>query len=364
MIVTTATSKMSIQDMLKNIDQHKAWEIILDTYIERFRNKSCHFTSPFREDNHPGCCLKWFKGRIVFMDSGDTRLHGKDCIAALAILNNIPQYEAARQLYCETTTIPVIGQKHKVKKCDEVDFIFRMLYDFRKWSSIDNNRFNVLGLTKEDLIAEGWSPIKKISFNSREHPQGLTTFNTDGYIIKVGPYAKAYMPDRDSIRFLSTAPSHSVGGLSEVNFVLPLIVNKSAKDHVLVAKTGYNSRWIVNGEMDIPNDDFIKWALNFPEIYFLYDNDKAGITGSTRSALYCNGKTQTNKFRAIHLPIGEPKDPSAWKEKYRNIDIINKLISDDRKNRQKLEADPGPPLQGSTIYSDSNHAERHYSNMP
>lgn len=324
--VEVKNKRLRIEEMLPHIDQLEAWKQILNITIPFFREKSIKFCSPFREDSSPGCHLVWYKDRICFMDHADPNYHGIDCIGALAKLKGVNPGVAARMLY-DDLSISINVEKSRQAPSSNKKFVFRVLFDYRSWNKKDKERFDPLQLDENDLLLEGWKPIKKLSFNSRNSPDKLITVKTNGYAISIGRHHKIYCPGED-INFLSTVPAHTIAGNSRLIPGKPLLINKSAKDHAVVAKQEYNSRFIVNGEGDKPDGQFLWWAaLYFPAIIFLYDNDKAGIEYSNQWAQYGNDLTQTEKFFARHLPMDE-KDPSDWMKRFDDLKIIDKIIKE------------------------------------
>lgn len=343
----------TINEEILAMDQYAAWALILGFEVEPFKVKSKFFTSPFRPDKSPNCCLKWHKKKMLFMDSADLRVHGADCVLALSRIANISTIESLNRLRsnCPTEILPFHLPPAKEYRG------FTLKYKKRSWSGNDVEFFKSIKVPIDLAVEEKWIPVRQIMFNSKENPSVFSSKKTNGYVIVIGGHHKFYGPSENP-KFLSTVPGGSIGGRSKLVAGLPLLINKSAKDHLVITAHQYNSRFIVNGESDLPGNEFLLWACkHFPLIIFLYDNDEAGIKASLRAAEHSNKLTGTNKFTASYLPQGGPKDPSEWVGKFKNLEIIEEIIEHEKHSRL-LETNAEAYIQGREMQASFPDAEQ------
>jgi hypothetical protein len=330
MFFGTARKEKTIKEMVLSIDQHNAWEDILGIRIKRFRGTSESFVNPLRQYKSTAkstALLEGNDGIVRMYDFGHPDYQNVSLVDMLVKNKNISPLQAAKELSngSEEIFIPKTGIIY-----NKATFNFRVSFDYRKWSEKDEAIFNEQGIQIRDLEIEKWRPICKLAFNSRSNPSGwYVSKPKTGYAIPVdtpfGTKHKIYCPG-SQIKFLSTAPSGSVGGFSSVDVLKPIAISKSAKDHALLALHGINSRWIVNGEGNQPSDDFILWCFQtFPKGYFFYDND-TGMLFAEKAAKKANDLVGREFFTAVWIPEGMPKDPSDYYKKFGNINLIKKLI--------------------------------------
>lgn len=323
MFIGTATQKVHSKNIewTKVIDQVEAWRQILDMPIRMHGEKSESFVSPFRYDRNPGCVLRWHKDKLRFMDSADDRFHGKTCVDVLSSIKGVTWTQALIMLKEDVSISMELSNKQTMRK--DQRFVFKLLFDKRRWDNTDEEFFHKIGSSVTKAEAEKWIPIGKMSFNSHNNPGHLITTKTHGYAIEIFGRHKVYCPG-EGMKFLSTVPNGVIGGISKLDHSLPLIINKSAKDHLTVSPH-HNSRFIVNGEADFVNMQWIESALSiFPTIYLLYDNDETGIKYATKRAAEINERFNTDKVVPIWLPP-DAKDPSDWHSTFGNIQIIKQL---------------------------------------
>lgn len=305
-----------------------------------------YITSPFREDNNPGC---WFEidlntNKLRFTDFADTRvingvkMSNIDCFDSVMVYFGLPnfyktlEFIKARLIDGKSVKHDIVHKiykkpKKKVKKRVKIlmntrDFIIK---DKIFWE----NRY---GISKQNLIDDKVFPIKK--FKLFDTKTGDHMFRTDDIAYAYTEFEsgnkKIYRPKKKgSRRFITNCSAEDVGGMNtSIKSGRLLIITKSYKDYRVLRNLGLNVRWLQNEGMFPTGDAFWNLITSFDKVVVFFDNDEAGIKASYDLVELINF-TEINKASSLYLPTDllskGISDPSDLVHKRNQQELINFL---------------------------------------
>lgn len=270
---------------------------------------STKYLSPFRQDTNPGCSFYYsHKGELRFSDFA-TRTN-LNCFDAVQRYYSLPSFADTISFImdklidhkdlatCTKAVSTVSSHHHNQKPSKTISIIPRAFTkkDLRYWNSF--------GISLYNLIEDNIRPVLKYSITQGKH---TATFNTISSCYCLGSFSmdrkKLYFPNQQ-FRFLSTCLPKDIGLIA----TLPregrtLIISKSYKDCRLLRNLGYTSCWFQNEVTLPPISILTNLVQRFNRIIVFFDNDLAGITGSS---------SLTNAFNSIraNASVAYHLDPS------------------------------------------------------
>jgi hypothetical protein len=244
------------------------------------------FTSPFRQDDEPGCKF-WYNGtKIKYIDFADGV--NEDCFGLIMIYITHSNFNGAIIRVCEdfrlfghssSSPLPKNIDKNRTVKLKEAEKkVIRdgkqdwKAYDIKYWTSYG---IHSESLNKFEIVSCKYAFVNdKLRYSYNDKDPCFSYRYADGS-------RKLYFPTRDSVRFLTN--SDYIQGYSQ----LPqtgevLIITKSLKDVVVLDILGYPAIAPQSENHQISYDLMEELITRFKYIYILYDNDEAGIKHSNR----------------------------------------------------------------------------------
>lgn len=318
----------------ENVAKRVSSYAIFRRYCTRFESLGVKFNSEFRKDPVPSCHIVMWKGDLLYKDFGDkggirafdyvAKKFDTDLYGALRIINRDFNLGlgTSREDYGDSPIVenPVIDLEAYEKKHPTVIEIKP-----RRWTKADAAYWSRYGIPSRLLK---YHNIKSIShYRVTKNDYSYSVANNDyklaysiDYYWNEGIFRrKLYFPQlKGRGRFISNVDETIVQGWT----LLPkqgniLFITKSYKDILIFNLLGY---WAIapNNEMSyIPEKVMDKLKERFKNIYVWFDNDEGGMEGAQQFA---------SKFdlKATHNPLGEPKDPSDYVEKYglKSFDLL------------------------------------------
>ncbi len=301
--------------------------LLFKRYCPSFVNIGIKFPSEFRREQTPSCHIVMWKGDLLYKDFGEGRgmrifdyvakKFNTDLYGAMKIINNDfelglgtskKDYSVSPDI-SESTIINLDAYEKKNPTIINVTP--------RQWTKADARYWSKYGIPSRLLK---YHNIKSIShYKVTKNGYSYTVTNTAyklaysiDYYWNEGVFRrKLYFPQAvGNKRFISNVDETIVQGWT----LLPkqgniLFITKSYKDILIFNLLGY---WAIapnNESSYIPEKVVNKLKERFKDIYIWFDNDEGGIKGSQQFS---------SKFdlTATHNPIGEPKDPSDYVERY------------------------------------------------
>lgn len=272
----------------KNFILRKVSEEEIFKLVFKFKPKQGEYcTSPFREDDNPGC---WFdydlEGRLVFTDFGSKiynngrKVISVDCFDAVRLYYNFHSFfkvlEFVKSKCIDGKNLPdrIITPAKKSLK-EEVEILVTprklTLYDKQYW-------FDRYGITKNMLIHDKVFPIKSFSMLNTKKGDITKVCNTLTYCYSgfKGGRKKLYMPFSKGKKFLTNCLKEDIGGVVDYSKE-NLLITKSYKDYRVLKNKGVNVIWFQNEGMYPDLSVLLPICSKFRFICILFDNDVAGI---------------------------------------------------------------------------------------
>jgi hypothetical protein len=308
-----------------------------------------YITSPFREDNNPGC---WFEydintNKLRFTDFADTRvingvkMSNIDCFDAVKIYYQMPNFYKTLE-FIKSKLIDGKNVKHDiihikpiqqkmVKVKNKVGVLINTRDFYLKDKTFWETRYKI---SKENLIEDKVFPIQKFKLTNTKNGDHL--FKTPdiayAYTEFVSGNKKIYRPGKvGKRRFITNCTANDIGGMhSLIKSGRLLIITKSYKDFRVLRNLGLNVRWLQNEGMFPKSEEFWELVAAFDKVVVFFDNDSTGIKSAHNLVELINYPEGT-KARYIHLPTELLKvnvsDPSDLVHKRNEKELINFLKS-------------------------------------
>lgn len=341
MAFTYGEKSLTKENILRHLDTYQLFK----AYCPGFKQIGLMFSSEFRSDPKPSCHIIVWKGDLLYKDFGEGSYRVFDYIArkfntdfdgALRKVNEDFNLGLGGNIVSSGPSL-VIPEKstvdlyHREKKPTIIEI------QPRPWTKLDAKYWSKYGIPSKLLEYHNIKSISNYTISSEQKEKASYVLNPFmiGYSIDYywndGVFRrKLYFPHVKNGKFISNVDNTIVQGWT----LLPkygkiLFITKSYKDILIFNLLGY---WAIapNSELSyIPDEVMNKLKSRFENIYAWFDNDASGIEGATRFSVKF-------ELKMTHNPIGEPKDPSDYVEKYglKNFDsLVSNFLENDNKNR-------------------------------
>ena len=287
-----------IDSFIKSINQEECFKIVFKDGIPEGK-----FTSPFRDDNNPGCFFNVYQGILYYVDFAESKTH-LNCIEFLAKKDNTSAQEVVLNIIKGNKFTNDIHRYNYVKYSSTT----KISIVKRRWSKKDKVFWEKYGITKAQLNEDGVVPIKRFTITKDDvvktiYPKTISY----GYIL--GTRIKIYSP-YSPYKFINNCRIDTIGGTPTRVGEL-LIITKSYKDYRVIKNCGFlDVQWFQN-EKVIPKKNYIiNIGKHYDRIIVFYDNDETGIKGAYDVSGAIN-KYFPGKAKPLTFPSNFPyKDPS------------------------------------------------------
>lgn len=320
---TTGENSITRDNILKHLDSYQLFK----AYCPGFVALDKMFSSEFRKDPKPSCHIIMWKGDLLYKDFGEEGYRVFDYIArkfnttysgALQRVNEdfnlglggkagisssslvVPE-KASEDLTAYEKQPTIIEIKPRPWTKLDAEFwkgkygIPSRLLNYHNIKSISHYR---ISNAKKDKATYALNPF-------------MIGYSFDYYVSDEVFRRKLYFPQVKGLgKFISNVDDTIVQGWTLLpKYGKTLFITKSYKDILIFNLLGY---WAIapNSENTyIPESVMEKLKARFENIYCWFDNDEGGIRGGLQFA---------GKFSLLlnHNPLGEPKDPSDYVERY------------------------------------------------
>ena len=307
---------LNAQTILQQYSQEEIIKIVFGEYP----NYGKMYSSPFRNDDHPGCVFEHREnGMIYFVDWADNPVN-RDCFQIIMDKFNIEFVDALRYItYYFTNHDLVIEVEPNQNIINEYQRKpkpkFPILYKVRNFGKIDTIEWGKCGISIEDLMEDGVKAIsayKFFSFKRQCYMYIMCNNSPQSYVYTefISGHVKIYRPHiKDAGKWTTNCSQNDIGNY--INLPLTgkqLIITKSYKDCRVLRNLGYTAIWFQNEGM-FPDDWFFKDIIpRFSDIVILFDNDNAGIKNAKK--LVEIFKKFKKRVRMIYSPYSNAKDPA------------------------------------------------------
>lgn len=309
---------------------------IFQHYIPELKSIGKKFSSPFRKDDDPSCCIKDYGNQLIFRD--------------FATGENYSSFKFVSAIYnCDYTTAlnKIASDFNLINKKVDVSLVERQLTDtfaikesekvsikikIREWNKkLDYNYWtrdfgigiNTLRRFKVFPITEFW--INEYNFKCKHSTYSYYYGNSEYKILNVNKVKDG--------KWYSNVDFNTLQGYNQ----LPesgdlLIITSSLKDVMRLYEMGYTAVAPQNETSLLPKEVLLELESRFTELVLFYDNDGSfnpspGESGKGKYGALRNSKEYN--LPMIFLPENTTKDISDYYKEYGNeacINIMKKLL--------------------------------------
>ncbi len=332
----TSDNILTKEDILLYTTEEKIFELVFG-YIPEVYKK---VTSPFREDNTPGC---WFEyspeGELRFIDFGNpsiirgTKMRNINCFDAVKIyfkLRSLTDALIYIHTQLDTKTAKKLIKKEKPTVIKKVPV--ELAFESRPFDHRDKKYWKQYKISSDNLIEDGVFALESIvMYNTRKGTLHFNIYDIGyAYTQFLNNKIKFYFPKRPKKdRFITNCTQNDMGGIqSLVETGETLFITKAYKDYRVLKNRGLNVLW---NQMEgaIPsNEILLSLCYRFKKIYVFFDNDQAGLVGGALFTQTLNNLIP-NIAEQIYLPENLTKDPSdlvALKGEYHLIKFLEPYV--------------------------------------
>jgi len=288
--------------LLPFIDELDIWSKIMEKPLEI----GAFFTNSLRNDNNPGCFLKPSKkdGRLLLVDFGDSDFNYIDIIEGLRLKHKYSFSKVMEILNAEKFIESekfVYQKKLLIQKSKEKTQLSIYPESFNYKHQEYCKKLNITSLQLED---DGTTAIKYIRRIKGDRQNIIYPDELSFAFTFPSKHLKIYQPYNTKFKWLSNIDRYDLGQYERLDkSKKSVIVSKGYFDCRLFRNEGFNSFWVQNESMFIPDEKIKELSEEYEDIIYFYDNDRAGIAGSIKNRDYSNTLTNTTKFRCLNLPI-------------------------------------------------------------
>lgn len=240
------------------------------------------FRNPRRSDKTAGASIKQYGDYIYLLDPSD-KVHNCNIFKAIQIDRNCNFKKALQICYYE-------GLKNKplIKKIlpAKVRKKFQIKSRRRKWNRKDGKFWNIGQISCEQLISEECFPITSFFYLNKFDIYRKVNPTFDVYSNIINGKTKLYGPEKRF--FLTDFGKKEIGGLKPFIHYDFIIITKNLKSYLIICNLGYNCRYVPSESSLLPAF-FIEILKQFKQVFYLMDNDAAGISYSEKLILQYNG---------------------------------------------------------------------------
>lgn len=336
------------EQVLQKITQEQIFEYVLEQPFS-FANR---YTSPFREDKHPGCRFEQREdGTILFIDFGDIGHTHRSCFGALidkmsiSMVTKVSLDEAVKQLvdhfklstdsndYEPSTNLLISPTR------TEPNTPVTITYDKAQFSKSDIRFWSQFLIRELDLFEDRVFATHRFQIVKEGFKKTINVYG-HCYAIDFLDAVQIYQPYNEKYKWISSTDIDHIGNFDNLPATGDdLIIASGYKDHRVVRNVleGSNVIWFKN-EGTIPSVYILdNLLIRFKRITVFYDNDLAGRLAARKLVDVLNGIAITQnrisasgwlhtKVRMIYLPqeCGY-KDPGEYVFREGRQDTLNIL---------------------------------------
>lgn len=312
---------------------------IFQYYIPNLYSIGKKFSSPFRTDNDPSCCIKSYGDGLIFRDFATGENYTAiSLVSALyfcdyrTALNKIASDFNLKELKIDLQLVE--SQVNKVKSSvakEKVSIQIKVRkwikeLDYQYWVIDSGISLKTLNFFKVFPISEFW--INSYNFKCKTSTYAYYYGNQEFKILN---------PNKEGNgKWYSNTSYDTLQGYNQ----LPetgdlLIITSSLKDAMRLYEMGYNSIAPTSETGLLPKEAILELESRFTQLVLFYDNDgtftpNPGESGKGKYGALKN--SQEYKIPMIFLPDGEEKDITDYYKKNGNaktIQIMQKLLNEE-----------------------------------
>lgn len=312
---------------------------IFKAYCPNFIQIGKKFSSPFREDVNPSCCISMYD-KLMFIDFAEGK--PMDCFEYVKSIYNLTFFEVLIKINQDFGLNLDFNDKYHKIQCEPINricvppiskntkSIIKVLP--RKYNKLDKEFWwDKYHISSQRLIKSNTFPLISIFIKNNKTENEFIRKNMDKLCYGYYFYKhnnidlwKIYSPNRDQKngKWISNIDSTVIDGINEIPKQGDLlIISKARKDRLLLNELGYNAISTNNEGSFIPKINILKLKQRYKNIVVYFDNDVTGIT---------KGSEFAEKYGLLHIynHKNDPKDIADIQSEWRDFNLTKKYIKE------------------------------------
>lgn len=312
---------------------------IFKAYCPNFVQVGKKFSSPFREDVNPSCCISMYD-KLRYIDFAEGK--SMDCFEYMQSIYKMSFFEVLVKINLDFNLNLDFNNKNYTNiQHDPIDKIIipqKISENTRSIIKVLPRKFNNLDkeywwdkyhIPSTRLIESNTFPLISIFLKNNKTNNQFVRNNMDKMCYGYYFYKhnnidlwKIYSPNKKlhEGKWISNVDSTVIDGINDIpkNGEL-LIISKARKDRLLLNELGYNSISTNNEGSFIPKVNIMKLKSRYKRIIIYFDNDNTGIKNSQKFA-------EEYGIDFIYNYKDDPKDIADIQSEWRNFNLTKEYI--------------------------------------
>ena len=271
----TKNLELNKENILKFVTEEQIFSLFLGTYVDLKRK----YYAPYRNDKHADCFFWHNKyGKLYFVDFANTTITHLDCFSLGQLTHNLSFFgvlsfiNKSFNLKLENISLeeksllnglktPNFKNKQQEIKKDNT----KLLCDIRDFNNQDIDYWKQYNITLEQLKKDKVYPVSRF-FAKTSEKQYSIKLNQSYAFTEFKRKLKIYSPDNKEYKWITNCDSSDIGNWDntinkEYNTDF-LIITKSYKDCRVLRNLGFNSIWLQNEKVILPEKIISKLKSN------------------------------------------------------------------------------------------------------
>jgi hypothetical protein len=288
-------------------------------------NTNMKFANTLRTDNNPDCWLEESYGYLRLIDfgnlyNGNKEYHSKNCIDLVRLKYNCDFKKALQIIFYDC-----LSKKHNLKPKSftnkKRESPFQLIGEYKKWDNTDKAFWNgTTGITKQQLELEDCHSLKYLWFTDKNGYFQKVTIKSPTYMNHINDRSKSYTPEHR--RFLTNFKATDIGGFKPYNDSKDVWFVSNLKSSLCMNNIDENCHYFPNEGLFLDENYIKDLDTHFNNVYFLLDNNEAGLKASKKLEEQWFRITNNGKGQAKNFPT------QYYEETYKNIFNQNKSVED------------------------------------
>jgi len=314
---------------------------IFKAYCPNFEKIGRKFSSSFREDVNPSCCISMYD-KLRFIDFADGR--SLDCFEYVKLIYNLSFFEVLIKINQDFQLDLEYNQNYHTIIQPEVikneiiiptiqkntRSIIRVLP--REINKLDKEFWwDKYHISSNRLIKSNTFPLIAVFIKNNKTEDEFVRKNMDKLCYGYYFYKhngidlwKIYSPNREqgNGKWISNVDSTVIDGINEIPKSGDLlIISKARKDRLLLNELGYDAISTNNEGSFIPEVNIVKLKKRYKNILIYFDNDETGIRKGLEFA-------EKYGIYHVHNHKNDPKDIADIQSEWRDFELTKKYLKD------------------------------------
>lgn len=305
---------LKLSDLLDLVTEEEIYSLLFTNYIPEEGDR---VISPFREDNNPNCYFirRETDNKFVLKDWAYPEYSNLDCFEAVKVYFGLTTYtEVIHKVYdsliAHKGVIPhKRGRAREKKGSTPHSSRLNILFFPRPFSTVDKIFWSKYGISSKNLLEDNIQAVRRYVWQKGDRVREVECYGAT-YVDTFYPSknVKIYSPYKEKgKKFFTNCSQNDIGGINSLNEEYStLIITKSYKDYRVIKNTGVKADVVYfASETMYPKQEYLTFLKNYQKVIILFDNDKAGIKGTSKLYLHLLGLNYPIQIETTLLPFYE-----------------------------------------------------------